>query len=79
MRPACNRASACVWWRDAHARLFADGVDAMMTDGGERVPDGAVASNGDRGRRLHNVYPLLYNACVYAATAKHRQIGRAHV
>jgi alpha-D-xyloside xylohydrolase len=64
---------AYLWWRDAHARLFADGVDAMMTDGGERVPDGAVAFNGDRGSRLHNVYPLLYNDCVYSATAKYRR------
>jgi alpha-D-xyloside xylohydrolase len=37
--------------------------------GGELVPDDAVAANGDRGRRLHNVYPLLYARCVFEATA----------
>jgi alpha-D-xyloside xylohydrolase len=61
---------AYAWWRDAHQRLFADGVDVMLTDYGEQVPDDAVASNGDRGRRLHNVYPLLYNKCVFEATRK---------
>jgi alpha-D-xyloside xylohydrolase len=61
---------AYVWWRDAHAPLFADGVDAMRSDFGEHVPDDAVAFNGDTGRRLHNVYPLLYNQCVRDATEK---------
>jgi alpha-D-xyloside xylohydrolase len=61
---------AYVWWRDAHARLFADGVDVIKSDFGEQTPDDAVAFNGDSGRRLHNVYPLLYNQCVFEATAK---------
>jgi alpha-D-xyloside xylohydrolase len=61
---------AYVWWRDAHAPLFADGVDVMKCDFGEHVPDDAVAFNGDTGRRLHNVYPLLYSQCVRDATAK---------
>ena len=61
---------AYAWWRDAHAALFADGVDVIKSDFGEQVPDDAVAFNGDRGRRLHNVYPLLYNQCVFEATAK---------
>jgi alpha-D-xyloside xylohydrolase len=61
---------AYVWWRDAHARLFADGVDVIKSDFGEQLPDDAIAFNGDSGRRLHNVYPLLYNQCVFEATAK---------
>ncbi len=61
---------AYVWWRDAHAPLFADGVDVIKSDFGEHVPDDAVAFNGDTGRRLHNVYPLLYNQCVRDATEK---------
>ena len=59
---------AFAWWRDAHQRLFADGVDVIKSDFGEHVPDDAVAYSGDWGRRLHNVYPLLYNRCVYEAT-----------
>ena len=59
---------AYAWWRDAHETLFADGVDVIKSDFGEQVPDDAVAFNGDWGRRLHNVYPLLYNQCVFEAT-----------
>lgn len=61
---------AYAWWRDAHHDLFADGVTAIATDGGEHVPDDAVAASGDWGRRLHNVYPLLYNRCVFDAATK---------
>jgi len=62
--------AAYAWWRDAHERLFAQGVDVMLSAYGEHVPDDAVAFNGDRGRRLHNVYPLLYNQCIFEATAR---------
>ena len=61
---------AFAWWRDAHRGLFADGVDVIASDFGEQVPDDALAHNGDIGRRLHNVYPVLYNQCVYEATRK---------
>jgi len=65
--------AAYAWWRDAHRALFDDGVDVIKSDFGEQVPDDAVAFNGDTGRRLHNVYPLLYNRCIYEAT---EQLGR---
>src|SRR5258708_14445828 len=61
---------AYAWWRDAHEALFKAGVDVIKSDFGEHVPDDAVAVNGDRGARLHNVYPLLYNHCIYDATRK---------
>jgi alpha-D-xyloside xylohydrolase len=61
---------AYAWWRDAHRSLFEAGVDVIKTDFGEHVPDDAIAFNGDYGRRLHNVYPLLYNRCVFEATAE---------
>jgi alpha-D-xyloside xylohydrolase len=62
--------AAYAWWRDAHEPLFKAGVDVLLCGFGEHVPDDAVAFNGDRGKRLHNVYPLLYNRCVYEATKK---------
>ena len=61
---------AYAWWRDEHASLFEDGVDVVASDFGEQVPDDAVAFNGDSGARLHNVYPLLYNRCVFEATTR---------
>ena len=62
--------AAFEFWRDAHAPLFEAGVDVITSAFGEHVPDDVVAFNGERGRRLHNVYPLLYNRCVFEATAK---------
>ena len=60
------------WWRSRHEALFDAGVDVIKTDFGEQVPDNpdCVASNGERGPRLHNVYPLLYNRCVFEAVAR---------
>lgn len=66
---------AYAWYRDAHAALFAQGIDVIKSDFGEQVPEDAVAANGDRGTRLHNVYPLLFNRCVYEATARHAPDG----
>lgn len=64
--------AAAAWYGEAHRRLFDAGVAAMKTDFGEQVPDDAVAHNGDSGRRVHNVYALLYNRCVYEASRQHR-------
>ncbi len=62
---------AAKFWADSHDRLFDDGVDVIKTDFGEQVEDDMVAHNGDSGRRLHNVYPLLYNQCVWNATQRY--------
>src|SRR5262249_30840516 len=61
------------WWRDAHKPLFDAVVDVIKSDFGEHVPDDAIAFTGDGGRRLHNVYPLLYSRCVYEATERFRR------
>lgn len=66
---------AYAWYGDAHRALFAQGVDAIKPDFGEQVPEDAVAANGDTGRRLHNVYPLLFNRCVYEANQRHAPGG----
>ncbi|NLG71254.1 MAG: alpha-xylosidase [Chloroflexi bacterium] len=61
------------WFRDQHKALFDLGVSVMKTDYGEAVPEEVVAYNGDSGRRLHNVYPHLYNRCVYEAAGLYSQ------
>ena len=66
---------AAQFWADSHDKLFDDGIDVIKTDFGEQVEDDMVAHNGDSGRRLHNVYPLLYNQCVFDAT---RRYNNAH-
>ena len=63
--------AAAKFWADSHDKLFDDGVDVIKTDFGEQVEDDMVAHNGDSGRRLHNVYPLLYNQCVWDATQRY--------
>lgn len=62
---------AYAFWRDEHQALFAAGVDVVKADFGEHVPDDCVAFNGDSGRRLHNVYALLYNRCEYEAAERY--------
>ncbi len=62
--------AAYAWWAEKHRELFAAGVDVIKTDFGEHIPAEVVAHNGESGRRLHNAYPLLYNRCVYEATAR---------
>lgn len=66
-----THAEAAQWWADSHNKLFDDGVDVIKTDFGEQVEDDMIASNGDSGRRLHNVYPLLYNRAVFNATQRY--------
>lgn len=69
--------AAYAWWRDSHEALFELGVDVMKPDFGEQVPaSGAVAHNGDRGARLHNVYAHLYNRCCHEAAE--RRFGKGN-
>ena len=49
------------WWVENTQELIEMGIDAIKTDFGEQVPDNALAHNGVGGKKLHNVYTLLYN------------------
>ena len=68
---------AYAYWGEQHMKLFDSGIDIIKSDFGEQVPFDAVAYNGDSGARLHNVYPLLYNRCVFKATQ--RRFGQGFV
>lgn len=59
---------AYAWYRDMHRNLFEMGVSVMKTDYGEALPEDVVGHNGDTGKRLHNIYTLLYNRCVFEAS-----------
>lgn len=63
------------WYLEAHKPLFDVGVSVMKSDYGESIPENVVAYNGDTGSRLHNVYSLLYNQCVYDATRRYSSDG----
>ena len=60
--------NAYAWYRDMHRSLFEMGVSVMKTDYGEALPEDVVGYNGDTGKRLHNIYALLYNRCVFEAS-----------
>jgi alpha-D-xyloside xylohydrolase len=66
------------WYLEAHKTLFDIGVAVMKPDYGESIPEDTIAFNGDTGKRLHNVYSLLYNRCVFEATQKYGD-GKAMV
>ncbi|MEM9014732.1 MAG: alpha-xylosidase [Pseudomonadota bacterium] len=70
-----THSEAYAYWRDRHAELFDVGVDMIKADFGEQVLDEMVASNGETGRGLHNVYSFLYNKCVYEAAEKYSSNG----
>jgi alpha-D-xyloside xylohydrolase len=59
---------AYAWYRDMHRDLFEMGVSVMKTDYGEALPEDVVGHNGDTGKRLHNIYTLLYNRCTFEAS-----------
>jgi alpha-D-xyloside xylohydrolase len=66
---------AYAYWRDGHARLFELGVDVIKTDFGEQVPTHCLGHATAEGDELHNVYPLLYQRCVFEATERARGQG----
>ncbi len=55
------------------------GVASFKTDYGEGVPAEAVFANGQTGRTMHNLYPLLYTRAVFEASEEHRGAGEAVV
>ncbi len=66
---------AYAWFQDLHRPVLRMGVDAFKTDFGEDVPPDAVFSSGQTGETMHNLYPLLYNQCVYEVTQQELGYG----
>ncbi|MGB0948179.1 MAG: TIM-barrel domain-containing protein, partial [Pseudoalteromonas marina] len=64
------------YWLESHKPLFELGVDMIKADFGEQLEDeNMVSHSGDSGIRLHNVYSMLYNRCVYEAAEKYCKTG----
>ena len=61
------------WYTTKLVALIRQGVAAFKTDFGEAISEDARFANGMTGRELHNLYPVLYNACFYDAF---REAGR---
>lgn len=64
------------FWLESHKPLFDMGIDMIKADFGEQVDsEYMLAYSGENGKRLHNVYSLLYNRCVYEAASAYCESG----
>jgi alpha-D-xyloside xylohydrolase len=68
---------AARWFQDKLRVLFAQGVDAIKTDFGERIPTDVVWHDGSSPEVMHNWYAQLYNAAVFEVLEEHRGEGDA--
>ncbi len=67
------------WFQGKLRRLLAQGVDALKTDFGERVPTDVVWHDGTDPAVMHNLYTQLYNAAVFDVLRDVRGEGDAVV
>lgn len=72
--------AASAWYASHLRRLVAMGVDSFKTDFGERIPtEGVVYHDHSAPAHLHNLYPILYNECVFRVLEEARGPGEACV
>ncbi|PPF52645.1 alpha-xylosidase [Clavibacter michiganensis] len=70
--PAATR-----WFQDKLRGLLDQGVDALKTDFGERIPLDVVWADGTAPEAMHNWYTQLYNQAVFEVLEEHRGEGDA--
>ena len=58
---------ACKWFKEHVKHLLKQGVDAIKTDFGERIPADVVWFDGSDPASMHNWYTQLYNQTVFKA------------
>ncbi|TFD51068.1 alpha-xylosidase [Cryobacterium sp. Hh7] len=68
---------AVAWFQGKLRRLFVQGVDAIKTDFGERIPTDVVWHDGSSPEVMHNLYSQLYNQAVFEVLQEHRGEGDA--
>lgn len=68
---------ATAWFQGKLRRLFEQGVDAIKTDFGERIPTDVVWHDGSSPDVMHNWYTQLYNKAVFEVLEEHRGEGDA--
>jgi alpha-D-xyloside xylohydrolase len=64
--------AATEWFQERLRPLLRQGVDALKTDFGERIPVDVVWADGTDPRRMHNLYTERYNAAVHAVLEQER-------
>ncbi|WP_062530481.1 alpha-xylosidase [Demequina rhizosphaerae] len=68
---------ARAWFQDFIRTLVRQGVDAIKTDFGERIPTDVVWHDGSRPETMHNLYTQLYNEAVWEALVEEKGEGGA--
>ncbi|QJU54892.1 alpha-xylosidase [Herbiconiux sp. KACC 21604] len=68
---------ARAWFQDKVRTLARQGVDALKTDFGERVPLDVVWHDGSSPETMHNLYTQLYNEAVFEVLSEERGEGEA--
>ena len=64
--------AAVAWFQDKLRTLIRQGVDAIKTDFGERIPLDVVYADGSDPERMHNLYTERYNAAVHEVLEQER-------
>lgn len=65
------------WFQDHLRGLIAQGVDAIKTDFGERIPIDVVWHDGSDPEAMHHRYTQLYNRAVFEVLEAERGAGEA--
>ena len=68
---------ATAWFQEVIRGLLRQGVDAIKTDFGERVPTDVVWHDGSDPYLMHNLYTQLYNKAVLDVLVEERGEGEA--
>ncbi|MFW2512485.1 alpha-xylosidase [Demequina sp. SO4-13] len=68
---------ARAWFKDRLREVIRQGVDALKTDFGERVPTDVVWHDGSSPQTMHNLYTQLYNEAVWEVLLEERGQGEA--
>ena len=68
---------AAAWFQGKVRTLLAQGVDAVKTDFGERIPTDVVWHDGSDPGAMHNWYAQLYNQAVFKVLEEVRGHGEA--
>lgn len=69
--------AARAWFQDFVRNLARQGVDAIKTDFGERIPTDVVWHDGTAPETMHNLYTQLYNEAVWEALVEVKGEGDA--
>ena len=63
---------ATTWFKEKLRALLRQGVDALKTDFGERIPLDVVWHDGTAPETMHNLYAQLYNKAVFELLVEER-------